>query len=266
MGFSLKNFEVNNWTFESNKILKSLTMAVISDLHECEFGDGNRRLFAVLREQDPDCVVIAGDLITARGGDCTAVMEFLKNVSARWPVYYGVGNHERKVLDLERFSEQKKRLVRGLNDAGVGLLRNDFIDIPECNVRITGLDLERYYYHKFTRRPVSQEHLKELLGDADKSRYNILLAHNPDHFEDYTAWQPDLILSGHVHGGIIRIAGHGVISPSYHIFPKYDAGIFEKDDVKMLLGRGLGSHSINVRMFNTPELLMVALKPLMTGV
>ncbi|MCR5526843.1 MAG: metallophosphoesterase [Lachnospiraceae bacterium] len=246
--------------------MKSVTMAVISDLHECEFGDGNRRLFAVLREQDPDFIVIAGDLITAKGGNCTATMDFLKRMSERWPVYYGVGNHERKVLDLEKFSEQKKRFVKGLQEAGVGLIRNEYIDIPESNIRITGLDLERYYYHKITRRPVSEKHLQELLGKADTSRYNVLLAHNPDHFEDYTAWNPDLILSGHVHGGIIRIAGHGVISPAYHIFPKYDAGLFEKNDVKMLLGRGIGSHSINMRLFNTPELLMVSLKPLMTGV
>ena len=103
MGFSLRKFEVNNWTFESPKIKKETTMVVISDLHECEFGDNNCRLFAAIKELDPDCIVIAGDLIEAgRNADCTRTMQFLKQLSDNFPVYFGVGNHERKVFEMKK--------------------------------------------------------------------------------------------------------------------------------------------------------------------
>ena len=265
MGFSLRKFEVNNWTFESPKIKKETTMVVISDLHECEFGDNNCRLFATIKELDPDCIVIAGDLIEAgRNADCTRTMQFLKQLSDNFPVYFGVGNHERKVFEMKKYVAQQKRLVKGLQEAGVGLIRNEYFDLPESNIRITGLDLERTHYHKVTRIPVPAEHLLELLDNADESKYNILLAHNPEHFEDYVTWKPDLVLSGHVHGGIIRLFGKGIISPAYKLFPKYDGGLFEKDDTKMLLSRGAGSHSINLRIFNRPEILYVTLRPILT--
>ena len=265
MGFSLNKFDVNNWTFESPKIRKETTMVVISDLHECEFGDRNCRLFAAIKELDPDCIVIAGDWIEAgRKADCSRAMAFLKELADRFPVYFGVGNHERKTFEMKKYKAQNKRLVKGLQEAGVGLIRNEYFDLPESNIRITGLDLERIYYHKVTRVPVPAEHLLELLDRADEDKYNILLAHNPEHFEDYVTWKPDLILSGHVHGGIVRLLGKGMISPAYRLLPKYDGGLFEKDDTKMLLSRGAGSHSINLRIFNRPEILYVTLKPILT--
>ncbi len=263
MGFSLKKFEINRWTFESPKITKESTMAVISDFHECEYGKDNIRLLECLRKLGPDMIIIAGDWIEGgRKADCAKIMDFLKVLANEFPIYFGVGNHERKVLELGKYSEQRKRFVRGLQNAGVGLLRNEYKDIEDSNIRITGLDLEKNYYRKVVRRPVPTEHLYELVDLADESKFNILLAHNPEHFTDYVTWKPDLIFAGHVHGGIIRLPGiGGVISPAYKFFPKYDAGVYEKDESRMLVSRGLGSHSIRLRVFNTPEILFVKLKP-----
>ena len=264
MAFSLDKSEINRWTFESPKITKEVTMAVISDLHECEYGEKNFRLLQKVKELRPDMVVIAGDWIEAgRRADCTRIMDFLAELAKIFPVYFGVGNHERKVFEMRKYKEQRKRLVNGLQKAGVGLLRNEYQDIGDSNIRITGLDLEKDYYRKVVRHPVPTEHLYELIDLADESKFNILLAHNPEHFTDYVTWKPDLILSGHVHGGIIRLPGvGGVISPAYKLFPKYDAGVYSRDGSKMLVSRGLGSHSIRLRIFNTPELLLVKLKPL----
>lgn len=264
MGFSLKKFEINKWTFESPKITKETTMAVISDLHECEYGDRNSKLLESLEKLSPDIIIIAGDWIEGgRWADCERIMDFLAVMAKKFPIYFGVGNHERKVLELEKYSEQRKRFVRGLQNAGVGLLRNEYQDLEDTNIRITGLDLEKTYYRKVFRHPVHTEHLYELIDLADESKFNILIAHNPEHFNDYVTWNPDLILSGHVHGGIIRIPGMGgLISPGYKLFPKYDAGVFSKDSSKMLISRGLGSHSIRLRIFNTPEIVFVKLKPM----
>lgn len=95
-----------------------------------------------------------------------------------------------------------------------------------------------------------------------KHKCNILIAHNPDYFEEYAKWGADLVLSGHVHGGIMRIPFlGGVLAPSYRIFPKYDGGVFKEGKSVMLLGRGLGSHTIQLRFFNPAELYEVTLNP-----
>ena len=72
-----------------------------------------------------------------------------------------------------------------------------------------------------------------------------------------------MVLSGHVHGGIMRLPLlGGVIAPSYRLFPKYDGGIFRHGKSWMLLGRGLGSHTLPFRFFNPAELHEVILKPI----
>ena len=83
----------------------------------------------------------------------------------------------------------------------------------------------------------------------------------PLYFETYVSWGADFILSGHVHGGVMRLPYFGgVISPQYEIFPAYDAGLFKEEDSIMLLSRGLGTHTIPVRVFNRPELILVELR------
>ena len=106
---------------------------------------------------------------------------------------------------------------------------------------------------------MEQGYLQGLLGNARKDNYVILLAHNPDFFSEYARWGADLTISGHVHGGIARVPfwGKGVISPSLRLFPEYDGGIFEQGGAKMLLSRGLGTHTIPVRLFNPGELWVV---------
>jgi predicted MPP superfamily phosphohydrolase len=88
-----------------------------------------------------------------------------------------------------------------------------------------------------------------------------LLAHNPKYFKSYAAWGADLTLSGHIHGGIVQIPFlGGAVSPQVEFFPKYDAGLFHENDKAMILSRGLGTHTINVRINNTAELVSIKLK------
>ena len=71
-----------------------------------------------------------------------------------------------------------------------------------------------------------EDYLKEKFGDPDPERVSILIAHDPEHFDNYAKWHPDYVLSGHVHGGIVNIPFlGGVISPQLKFFPKYDAGL-----------------------------------------
>ena len=110
--------------------------------------------------------------------------------------------------------------------------------------------------------PMEKEYLEETLGPASKEKYQILLAHNPDYFENYAQWGADLVLSGHVHGGIMRLPLlGGVISPTLLLFPKYDGGLFKKGSSAMILSRGLGTHTLPIRIFNPGELILFTISP-----
>lgn len=105
-------------------------------------------------------------------------------------------------------------------------------------------------------------YLEDTLGRMDTNYYNILLAHNPAYFEDYAKLHPDLVLSGHVHGGLVRLPFlGGVISPALKLFPKYDGGKFVQGDSTMILSRGLGIHSVEFRMWNPAELVVIEIVP-----
>ncbi|MDE7197816.1 MAG: hypothetical protein K2O15_02920, partial [Lachnospiraceae bacterium] len=86
--------------------------------------------------------------------------------------------------------------------------------------------------------------------------------HNPVYFDAYEAWGADLVVSGHVHGGIMRLPVlGGVISPALTLFPKYDGGVFYEKESTMILSRGLSSHTLPIRIFNPGELIVIDLKP-----
>ena len=102
------------------------------------------------------------------------------------------------------------------------------------------------------------EDLTAVLGEPNKNTFNILLAHHPDYFQAYADWGADLVLSGHLHGGMIRLPGvGGVISPGWRLFPRYDHGLYMMRDKKMIVSAGLASHTIKLRVNNPPELAVI---------
>ncbi|MCR4908289.1 MAG: metallophosphoesterase [Lachnospiraceae bacterium] len=263
MGFRLGRFLITRYKVFSPKIKEPLSLCVLADLHECTFGKGNCRLLDTVTKLKPDIVVIAGDLINAEpGGNAEETMAFLRRLSRRFPVFFAPGNHEHKVYKKKYFLSQMERLNLGLRKAGVKLFRNESRIIPEAGVKLSGLDLDRIYYRKLVRRRIPPGLILKLLGHPDAERFHILVAHNPEHFDAYSRYGCDLVLSGHVHGGIIRLPFlGGVISPTLTLFPKYDGGIYLKGRTGMIVSRGLGSHTINIRINNPPELLMLYLRP-----
>ena len=105
---------------------------------------------------------------------------------------------------------------------------------------------------------MTKEEVEKLLGSPKKDTFSILIAHNPEYFPYYAAWGADLTVSGHIHGGIMRLPWiGGVISPSLRLFPKYDSGEFEENGKKMILSRGMGLHHIKLRFFNRPEISVI---------
>ncbi len=262
------SFVVKNYVIESDKLSKNMRFCLLSDLHEQSFGKdkSNEKLIKEIDRQKPDAIVVAGDLLTAHhnpGKQSSEVpVKLLSELSSRYPVYMANGNHEYKLMVYpERFGSFYANYEKELSDMGVSIMHNESVYLKEYNIKITGLELEYDYFKKFKKYPLQMEHLMKLIGNPDENKFNLLIAHNPQYFDEYASWGADLTVSGHVHGGIMRLPViGGVVSPAYQLFPKYDGGLFDIDGRKMVLSRGLGTHTIKVRVFNPGELDVIDLK------
>lgn len=239
----------------------------LSDLHGNRFGKNQERLLAEIEKQKPDYIMITGDMVT----DCydssvSRVLEFIGELCKKYSVYYEPGNHETRALtegeqEIRSYGEFREAVLK----TGAHYLENERMCLIRGGKKIMvyGLSLERIYFGKLWRYVVPQrEHLEELLGMPVRDCFALLLAHHPDYFPVYEEWGADLVLSGHIHGGIAKLPYlGGILSPTMRLFPKYDGGVYQgkKEGVKMVLSRGLGSHTIPLRPFNPPELVAITL-------
>ncbi len=242
------------------------TMVVMADLHDNGTGKRNNRMMAAIRRIHPDAVMVAGDMVMARKGICRyrECIHLLRRLAFRYPVYYGLGNHEARMdWEKERYASAYRKWYGEMMRAGVTVLDNLSLTIREGKeaLTITGLNLDRTYYRKVKKVPMEAGYLEKLLGVARKDEYHILLAHTPAYFDGYAAWGADLTLSGHYHGGTVRLPFlGGVIAPDFELFPKWSRGRYDQDGKTMIVSGGLGTHSVNFRLGNMSELLVVRLR------
>lgn len=248
-------------------------MVVLADLHNASFGKNNALLLQKIQEENPDYIVIAGDMIIAkRGSDIRVPVKLIQELASSYPVYYAKGNHElRAALEPEVYGTLWEEYKTALQDS-VYWLDNKTIELtsqPErkekserrMKVQLTGLDTDTKYYQRFRRKPMEVSYLRDVLGECDTDAYQILIAHHPAYFSAYAEWGADLVLSGHLHGGMVRLPGlGGMISPMVQFFPKYDRGRYQEGNSIMLLSGGLGNHTFKFRVNNLPELVSVEFK------
>lgn len=262
--YDSNRFVVRRLELSDRRITKSVRAVVIADLHNKCYGKDNNVLLAAIREQKPDMIWIAGDIPTARPGKTMEpALQFLRELVKEYLVYYGNGNHEQRLkLYPHIYGDMAERYGQALGEMGIEPLVNSHVVLEDCGITVYGAEISKGYYKRFQQVSMEKEYLQQTLGVPDNSCYTILLAHNPDYFPAYADWGADLTVSGHVHGGVARVPfwGKGVLAPSLRLFPRYDGGIFEKDKAVMLLSRGLGMHTIPVRLFNPGELWVVDLK------
>ncbi|HOK42669.1 MAG TPA: metallophosphoesterase [Thermoclostridium caenicola] len=246
-------------------------IAHISDMHGMAFGYKNSTLARRIREFNPDIVVCTGDMISSHAKDGQAFLDFLESMGDQYPIYMCLGNHEQiaEWKELESESEYGyDAFIRKVREYGVRILNNEteILEKDGDQIRIIGLTLALYHYSR-RDEPYADENLllktpyiEEAVGRAGEG-FNLLLVHNPSYFREYTAWGADLILVGHMHGGVIRIPFKGgLLSPEHVFFPEFDAGLFEEGTGKMIVNRGLGNSAIQMRLFNRPELTEITLK------
>lgn len=263
------SFVVREYEVDTDKIKGEFTFVLLADLHGYVYGRDNERLLDAVYKISPDAVLCAGDMFVARKKDgkllTHAGEHVLKELASRYPVYAANGNHEKKIKDLKKeYGNFYTRYKIGLERAGVTYLDNESAVIRDKNIRVTGLDLGREYFRKVVKKKMEEGLLNRQLGEirgAEKESFQVLIAHNPQYFQEYAGWGADLTVSGHVHGGIIRLPFvGGVISPALALFPKYSGGKYKIGDRTMILSRGLGTHTIHVRLFNPGEVAVIRIK------
>lgn len=258
--FDTSRFVIVKHKVVDKRISGSLRACVLADLHNKQYGKENALLLQAIDEQKPDVILIAGDiLISNPRKSLEPAIDFVKKLAEKYPIYYGNGNHEHRLkLYPDVYGDMAKEYGEALAKCGVEPLVNSSNYLEKNNICIYGAEIDREYYKRFTVPEMDSEYMKSILGEPDKTYYNVLLAHNPDYFPEYAAWGADLVLSGHVHGGIVRIPGwKGVASPNIRLFPKYDGGKFTEGNATMILSRGLGMHTIPIRLFNPGELIVI---------
>ncbi len=258
------HFHIVRYKLTHPKLKKALRIVLLADLHDTVYGECNELLLKAVRDEKPDLVLAAGDMVTAsKRADFTASEALLKSLAAEFPVYYGMGNHESRIADQSReYDGRYEKYCRELTKAGVIFLQNESIALSEYNIMLHGLELEKCYYHKMKKRELPESYLDGKVGKAGDFRFHLLIAHNPEFFPQYAQWGADLVVSGHVHGGIVRLPLlGGVISTSFKLFPKYDGGLFTECGFAMVISRGLGSHTIPLRMFNPGECVVIEMEP-----
>ncbi len=267
-------FKVVPYIVESEKIPENMDgyrMAVLADLHDCAVGKENQRLLSALRQEQPDGLLVAGDMITEHMGRLSSWLAYrqaralLLELAQDFPVYYAMGNHEtrwKKERDGHTYTFERYR--RELEAAGVVFLDNlsAVLGNGRQGIRVTGLELPLLYYRKGLRIPkLTGAAIRKLAGPADEEHFQILLAHTPQFFQAYADWGADLVLAGHFHGGLIRLPlVGGLVSTYYRPFPRYDRGRFQKGERQMIVSAGLGTHTIPLRLNNPPELLMLTFR------
>jgi len=253
--YSVSSEKIPN-AFDGYKILQ------LSDLHNVSLGKNNTRLLKKIEKIKPDIIVMTGDMINTNSKNYNNFFSFTKEIANKYTCYYIMGNHEM------RLSGQKQLdILYKLTALGVNVLNNNETTILKDNelIHIYGLHQPITTYKNALKNKIETDftldNMNQIFPVIDTSSFNILLSHSPFDFDVFEKWGADLVLAGHVHGGLIRLPFvGGILSPERTFFPKYDSGEFIINDSKMIVSRGLGNGTINLRLFNNPEICVIELK------
>lgn len=234
--------------FEGYKIVQ------VADLHNTEFGENNEELLSLIAQCEPDIIVFTGDQVDARKTDLNVVVEFAKQAVQIAPCYLVTGNHEGSIIENRLLSNQ-------LKDIGVNVLENAEVTL-QCggdSLSLIGVSDPSTDYRSLEIGQAGA--MDEVLAKLCKNTggYTILLSHHPEFLELYYKYDAGLVLSGHAHGGQIRIKDQGIIAPHQGLLPQYDGGEYSLGNTTMILSRGLGNSLFPWRINNPPELVLVEL-------
>ncbi|WP_406785660.1 metallophosphoesterase [Clostridium neuense] len=259
--------EVLNYKIHSSKIPKEFNgfkILQISDLHSKSFGKENIDLINKVEAVEPNIIVITGDMVN-NDFDYSSFISIVNKLTVKYKIYYVIGNHEQNVI--ARNPDEFNNMLKEIKEKNVSIINNKNISISmgKQSINLYGMYTDLKYYRDFRNKAsrsinFSVKDMEELIGKCDKNAYNLLLTHNPVFFSTYSKWGADLTLTGHVHGGMVKLPLlGGIFSPEYTLFPKYYEGIYKEYDNFMNVNRGLGRGNFGIRLFNRPELSVITL-------
>ena len=276
----LHHFQVTSYSVRSKKlrgISRDMKLLFLSDLHNWTYGQGNETLLESIRSEEPDLILVGGDMLVGKEkGVFDNALDFLRALPEICPVICANGNHEQRVKeDTKTYGDVYAGYKKALKDSGIHVLENESIrvELGSRDLVIYGLELPSASYKKFKKSPLTPREISGYFGlteeesgkyragaGKEEKSYKILLAHNPAYMEAYLDWGADMVLSGHLHGGLIRVPGlGGIVTPQGFLFPKYSGEITQEGERTVIVSRGLGTHTLNIRLFNPPELISIQL-------
>lgn len=266
------DFSVTYYETDSDKLKKTgeeIRAVFISDLHNRCYGVGNEKLINAVRKERPDLILIGGDMLVGKAdASYETALDFVRKISEIAPVYYGTGNHEgRMKAEPDKFEFSYGEYKRALEECGVIFLENEVlpVQIKGQEIVLCGLELPLSSYKKFRKAGIESGDIGRYLAYAPENdgRYTVLMAHNPAYMDAYLGWGADLVLSGHLHGGLVRVPCiGGVVTPQGFLFPKYSGEMTREGAQTVIVSRGLGTHTLNIRLFNMPELIALRINSL----
>lgn len=248
--------QTQRFTYASPRLPEGFDGCVIvqlSDLHGAYFGEDNQELLSRVREAGPDYIFLTGDLLDqyrkTPHSYAAALGGALADIA---PTYFITGNHEWALPGV-------RELKRELEEAGVAVLSNEYVLLERSGDRVllAGIDDPNGFADQKTPEELAQE-VREVWGDG----FWLLLAHRNNYFEkQYSLLGADLVISGHGHGGLIRLPfTDGLVSAERRLFPSYTAGFYTANGSDVFVSRGLGNSGPTLRLFNRPEVVVLTLE------
>lgn len=260
--FSFKAFDprINTVYYEDQheKIHGEIKIAFISDLHGTEFGSHQKNLLSRLEKEKTDLLLLGGDIFDDRDG-FESSKEFLEKISGKYNSYFITGNHEYNSGRIKEILEIVKA-----NDIKILAGETTALDIKGTKIDLSGTDDRNF------REEIFKTQLEKASGEKREEAYSILLTHRIINTEEFQKYNYNLVLSGHSHGGQVRLPYllNGVYTREEGFLPRYAGGVYQKDETKYIVGRGLTRKTYKIdekypipRIFNPPELVVIKLLP-----
>lgn len=246
---------LRTYTVVSPKLTAEVRLAVVTDFHSSDNADD---VVAMVASCAPDAVLLVGDMfdddIANRPTERT--LSLMRQLSAQYPCYYVSGNHEAWTGEMDALYQQTE-------EAGVTVLRMSSGVLTVRGQRIALCGVPDPYEMVYSGAPDTEEQLRQALENVDSADFTVLLAHRPELLAKYAQFPLDLVVSGHAHGGQVRIPGvlNGLYAPNQGWFPKLAGGAYTQDGTTLIVSRGLAVRTRLPRIFNRPEVVLVRCVP-----
>lgn len=246
---------LRTYTVASPKLTAEVRLAVVTDFHSSDNADD---VVAMVTSCAPDAVLMVGDMFD----DDTAnrpterTLSLMRQLSAQYPCYYVSGNHEAWTGEMDALYQQTE-------EAGVTVLRMSSGVLTVRGQRIALCGVPDPYEMVYSGAPDTDEQLRQAMENVDSADFTVLLAHRPELLAKYAQFPLDLVVSGHAHGGQVRIPGvlNGLYAPNQGWFPKLAGGAYTQDGTTLIVSRGLAVRTWLPRIFNRPEVVLVRCVP-----